>query len=137
MTKPLLSDRAIAKARYVIERAMTYTCDVERPTSAGVDGYGHPLPPTWVTHLTNQKCLLIPFVVGSTRTGEQQNVNTAYDVGAFKQIFPYATDITVLDRVLNLRDRTGALVDGTVQHYEIKDRLPSETDVTLVIQAIR
>jgi hypothetical protein len=131
-TGPLISDRVLGKLRNVVERTMVYTCDVERPTPTGTkDENNQPLY-TWETYLTGQKCAFTTL-----SGGEKQDNQVAYYISTYKLILPYGTDITVLDRVKNLRDRGGNLVDSTVQRYEIKDRLPSETDITFVIQAIR
>jgi hypothetical protein len=136
ITTPFISDRVNAKLRNVVERFMTSLADVQRGSNPGVrSGYNQPGKPTaWPTYLADVKC----DVTQSTTilTGEQQSKDTAMIVGRLKFTFPYGTDITVADRIVNLRDRDGNLVDASVNFYDVKELIPDDTSLTVLAQAV-
>ncbi len=133
----LLSNRSVAKARYVIEHAMSYKCDIQRPTPTANDGYGHPGAPTWSASLVNQKCLVVSLVIGSPRTGEQQDANTAYALDRYLLYLPYGADVLLTDRLSAIYNRDGTSFDATAAYYEIKERVANEASLVYSIQVIK
>lgn len=115
---------------------MTHSCDVERPgASPGVDGYNQPLPATFTTVLTGQKCDVGQQSV-TVMTGEQQTVDRAMVVGRYKFSFPYGTDIRFTDRLKNVKDREGKLFDALASYYEVKELMPDDTALSVAVQVI-
>lgn len=115
---------------------MVYTTDVERPnTSPGKDGDNLPLPATgYSTVLTGQKCNVSQSI--TVLTGEQQNKDLAIIVGRYNVTFPYNSDVQFVDRLKNLKDRDGNLVDPAVKFYEVRELIPDDTALTVSVQAI-
>lgn len=77
-------------------------CIIQRGTSSGTDGFGHPLPVTWNNHLVNLEC---HFWMNTER--EEPNgpvVATAW------MMVPSQTNITQTDRLLEVRDQTGDVI---------------------------
>lgn len=137
-TAPFISDRVNAKLRNVSERFMVYTCDTKRASSTGDDDYTQPNETDWGNQpykLTGQKCSLSPLSA-AVATGEVQNRNRAMVLSRYRLEFPYGTDVLLIDRVYNLKDRDGNLIDPTALHFEAKDLIPDDTSLALTIEAI-
>jgi hypothetical protein len=138
ITTPFISDRVNAKLRNVAERFMTCTCDTKRANSSGDDSYSQPNVTDWDTqpyNLTNQKCGLSPLALGGS-TGEAQDRYRSIVINRYRLEFPYGADVLLIDRIYNLRDRDGNLVDPTALHYEAIDRIPDDTSLTIAVEAI-
>jgi hypothetical protein len=137
ITTPFISDRVNAKLRNVAERFMVWSCTIKRGANpAPRSGYNQPGKPTaWAAHLTAQKCSLGQQST-TVLTGENQDKNRAMIVGRYKLEFPYGTDVLITDRVYDLKDRDGNLVDPTVKFYEIKELIPDDTSLSLSVEAI-
>lgn len=133
----LLSNKAVALAKRTIESAMSFTCDVQRPTATAPDGYGQPGMPTWATTLPGQKCLVVSMALGSTRTGEQMDNNVAYALDRYLLYLPFGADVKITDRLSALYNRDGSVFDPTAVYYEIKERVPNEASSCFTIQSIK
>lgn len=134
---PLLSDGAVALIRQTKQNLMNHTCTVKRGTTTGQsDGYNQKKPAVeWVDHLSDQACRLHHQTIARF-TGEQQDKDRSMVVTRQLLNFPYGLDVTLKDRIYDLKDRAGRLVDSTALYFEIKELISSEIDLNFVIQAI-
>lgn len=135
---PLLSDGVVALIRSTKQDLMNHTCTVKRAVTSGAkDDDNQPSPPTsWaVVGQPDQPCRLHHQTIARF-TGEQQNKDTSMTVTRQLLNFPYGLDVTLKDRIYNLKDRAGRMVDSTALYFEIKELVSSEIDLNFAIQAI-
>ncbi|MBN9393438.1 MAG: hypothetical protein J0I20_35735 [Chloroflexi bacterium] len=138
-TAPFISDRVKLKLREVAERFMTSTCDIKRQAATtGSSGYNQPNQSgVWTTtpNGAGVKCRLKQQSVTVT-TGEQITKEKTIVENRFQVELPYGTDITVKDRLYNVRDRDGNTIDPTIVYFDVKERIPDDSRVTVAVEAI-
>jgi hypothetical protein len=116
---------------------MTSTCDIKRQTAgSGSNGYNQPNQSgMWVTIAANVKCRLKQQTV-TVNTGEQVTSEKSIVDNRFQVSLPYGTDVTVKDRLYNVRDRDGNLIDPTIVFFDVKERIPDDSKMSVAVEAI-
>ncbi len=94
---------------------MTQKCDIERNAQTVKSGYNTPMSGAWQPHLTDVPCRLIPQTsnvrgIGGI-VGEESDISQREaSKNVVRLIFPFDTDITEQDRIVNVRRRNGRVV---------------------------
>ena len=92
---------------------MTHRALVERGTSPGVDDYDNPQPAEWATHIAALPC----FLYGSTEREAVTDERTAV-VSDLKLMVPLSADVTEQDRINQIVDRRGTVIEPGTLHVE-------------------
>jgi hypothetical protein len=110
MANRLVDDATILAFRGIVEDNFDFTCTIERGVSPGVDRRNQELPKVWTAHLNELPCYYQPGKDFAAQGKRLPNMDVEYllDKGVIK--VAHGTDITVEDRLTNLRDRFNAQV---------------------------
>lgn len=100
-------------------------CDIERDTATGTDPHGHPLPPVWGPHIDNLACRFWPV-----REQERRGPNVDAVILDAEIEVPYGTDITEDDRIAEVRELSGEVIDGP---FDIKAIRHTDVNVRVVL----
>jgi hypothetical protein len=134
---PLLNSHALNMLRGVRQQAFHYRCTIQRGESPGTDDYGHPMPipeDAWANHLVDVPCAFLPK--GGGQQGERTGADTNYTAGLPELHVPPGTDVRVSDRISEIKNRAGDVVEATVPYYNIVQVVPRETYTLLLLEAI-
>lgn len=138
-TRPFITDRLRAKVRGLLDRTLDYKCTVKRGGNpASTSGYNQPGKSTsWaVIGEVDRPCDISNQTV-TVMTGEQTNQGRSMVLTRIQISFSYGEDVTVLDRIYDLKYSDDTLVDPTIKYWEIKELIPDEFQLSFAIQAIR
>jgi hypothetical protein len=105
MANRLVDDATILAFRGIVEDNFDYTCTIERGQSPGVNQRNQPLPKVWAAHLVDVRCFYQSGKDFAAQGKKLPNMDVAYllDKGIIK--VASGTDVTVDDRITNVRDR--------------------------------
>ena len=99
---------------------------VERYSSPGNDDSGNPLPGTWATHLAAMPC----WLYGSTEREAVTEQTTAV-VTDLKLMAPLSASITEQDRINQVKDRRGTVIEAGLLGIESILRKRTHQQLTL------
>lgn len=124
----LLTDSTIESLKKVVESTMDFTCDVLRATAGSADTYGQDTENTFNTFLTG---LICSFGL----TGTEKETPQA-DFTQYQPVLrvPVGTDILLTDRVANITDRHGQVVQPSV--FEIVAITPRKGSILVALEAV-
>ncbi len=99
-----------------VGQIMTQMCDIQRNAQTIKGDYNVDMPVAWQPHLTDVPCRLIPQTsnvrgIGGIVGEESSTSHREPTKHVVRIIFPYGTDITEQDRVMNVRRRGGQVVE--------------------------
>lgn len=106
---------------------MTQRALVERLAAGTVDDSGNPAPgETWATHLAAMPC----WLYGSTEREAVTEEETAV-VTDLKLLAPLTADVTESDRIRQVKDRAGTVIEDGVLAIETVLRKRTHQQLTL------
>ena len=105
---------------------MTQRALVERQTAGAVDDSGNPSPGTWATHIAALAC----WLYGSTEREAVTEETTAV-VTDLRLLVPLRADITEQDRIRQIVDRRGTVIEPGVLGIETVLRKRGHLQLTL------
>lgn len=90
--------------------AMIFRCIIQRSSTSltNTDDYGNDPPDAWVNYLTDVPCYHFYFRLSHTIVAEGRRVESTQT----QLLLPRHTDITVLDRILNVVDKKGEVIES-------------------------
>lgn len=105
MGLPPLSSPEVASLREDMSALWGERCDVQRDNSQGQeDAYGQTPPPEWLPHLNGVPCA---YWQASGTTNVSAGVEVVVESRSIG--LPHGTDVRETDRIVNVRDQTGAV----------------------------